>query len=133
MLLLHEVLPHVHHQHDHIVEATESFRHDNHHIDHHHHSDENNQEPEQDTFFDFLVKNHSHTKHTHQYTQATIKQLKSLKQLDYKVFGINDIWVWVLKARQTDEGLHRYVLFKNILPDNPYLYFHPHRGPPSLG
>lgn len=131
--MMHNAFPHVHHEHDLVGnnELKETSHHHHHDSDHHHHSDEDESDQEQKTFFDFLFKNHSHTKHTHQYTPATVEHVKTVKQVVVKVFGISDVWEF--KAQKTDVGLHRYVLFNDIGSDDHYLHSNPLRGPPSLG
>lgn len=131
--MMHNAFPHVHHEHELAgeVEVRGEFHHHHHDSNHHHHSDEKENDHDQKTFFDFLFKNHSHTKHTHQYTPATVEHVKPVKQIEIKVFGSSDLWTFAIG--KTDVGLHRYVLFKDFVPDGPHLYSSPHRGPPSLG
>jgi len=131
--MMHNAFPHEHHEHE--LPDNAEFRgntdHHHHDSDHHHHSDENETDHEQKTFFDFLFKNHSHTKHTHQYTPATVEHVKTIKQIEIKFFGSSDSWEFT--AKETDVGLHRYVLFNNVGSDDPFLSSNLLRGPPSLG
>ena len=131
--MMHNAFPHVHHEHKLAgdVELRGGSHHHHHDSNHHHHSDEDESDHDQKTFFDFLFKNHSHTKHTHQYTPATVEHVKSVKQLDVKVFSNGDIWE--VAANKTDIGLHRYVLFNDVGSDDSYLCSNPLRGPPALG
>lgn len=131
--MMHNAFPHVHHEHE-LVGNTElrgTSHHHHHDSDHHHHSDENKSDREQKTFLDFLFKNHSHTKHTHQYTPAAVEHAKTVKQIEVKVFGSRDVWEFT--AKEIDVGLHRHVLFNDVRSDDPYLHANPLRGPPSLG
>ncbi|MDN5215084.1 hypothetical protein QQ020_23585 [Fulvivirgaceae bacterium BMA12] len=132
IVMVHNVFPHVHHQHDHVTTAVSEgeFHHHEHHGDHHH-PDEDDQDHEQKNLLDFLFKNHSHSKHTHQYTPATVKYVKSIKQLDVRVFVYSDDWKLDLVC--VDTGLQRYVLFENPVSEHLYLRTYSHRGPPSLG
>jgi hypothetical protein len=134
-MMMHNAFPHVHHQHD-VNSAAISegeFHHHGPHAGHHHHSEEEeeNKDHNQKSFLEFLINNHSHSQHTHQYTSAIVKLVKSVKQLDSRVFVNNDNWN--LKFLCVNFGLHRYVLFKNFVPEHLYLNSHPHRGPPILG
>ncbi|NHE56470.1 hypothetical protein [Cyclobacterium plantarum] len=130
--MMHNAFPHVHHEHDldeHTVLVGESHHH--HHSDHHPHSDEEENDDEEKAFFDFLFKNHSHTKHTHQHTPSPVEHVKTVKQVLAKFFGANDSWEF--SAIETDIGLHSYVLFNDIGLEAPNLNSNSLRGPPSLG
>lgn len=131
--MMHNAFPHVHHEHDlnghkELIGETHDHHHDS---DHHQHSSEEDNDHEEKTIFDFLFKNHTHTTHTHQYTPATVEHVKTVKQIVVKAFGTSDSWEFT--AKETDVGLHRYVLFNDIGSDDPFLYAYPLRGPPSLG
>ena len=132
-VMMHNAFPHLHHQHDVDSERAAGpkgeFHHHGH--DHDHHSDEDDNDHDRKSFFDFLLKNHPHTKHLHQYTPVVLRQVKSVKHLDSKVFVNVDHRISGLRC--FDVGLHRFVLFENLVPEYPYLNNHPHRGPPSLG
>ena len=130
--LFHDVVPHVHHQHD-VISSTETHTRDHHHngVEHHHHSDENDKEQNEYSFFDFLFTNHSHSKHVHQFAPKIVEHFKQVKQPDNKVFyktTIPDISFWLLK-----NGDHRYVLYDKSKPDDPFAYSNNLRGPPILG
>ena len=130
--MMHNAFPHVHHVHGLAgdVELRGGLHYHHHHdSNHHHHSDED--EKDQKSLFDFLFKDHSHTKHTHQHIPATVEHVKSVKQLDVKILDNSDSWEFA--ANETDVGLHRYVLFNDIGSDDPCLCSNPLRGPPSLG
>lgn len=131
-VMMHNAFPHVHHAHQLAGElAWAGEFHHHHHDSGHHHSEEDPHNPDQKTLFDFLFKDHSHTQHTHQYTPATVEQAKSVKRLDFKAF--NSAATQRFAANEAAMGLHQYVLFKAVKPDDPYLDSHPLRGPPSLG
>ncbi len=131
-VMIHNAYPHAHHQHDEsdLVVGSGEFHHHGHHADHPH-SDEDEQDHEKSTFLDFLFKHHSHNQHSQPFPSVTNEQVKSIKQLDLKEFGISGIWEF--NVRQIFEELHRYVLYENFVIDALYFQAHPHRGPPSLG
>lgn len=131
--MMHNAFPHVHHQHDEgdAVVSGGGFHHHEHHGDHHHHPGMGDQDHEQNGFLDFLFENHSHSKHSHQYTPATLEQVKAVKQLGFGLY-VNSV-NWSLDVKHVDTGLHRYILFEDLAPKHSYLPPHPHRGPPSLG
>lgn len=131
--MMHNAFPHVHHAHefDGHTELIGESRHHHHDSDHHHHSDEEEDDQEEKTLFDFLFKNHTHTKHTHQHITATVEHVKTVKQIVVKFFGSNDSWEF--SSKETDVGLHSYVLFNDVGLEDPNLNSNPLRGPPSLG
>lgn len=131
--MVHNAFPHVHHAHefDGHTELIEKSHHHHHDSDHHHHSDEEENNHEVNNLLDFLFKNHSHTKHTHQYTLATDEHVKTVKQLVVKFFGRNDSWEF--SEKETDIGLHKHVLFNEVGLKYLNLNSNPLRGPPSLG
>ncbi len=129
----HNAFPHVHHKHDldghkELIGETHHHHHDS---DHHHHSDEEENDHEEKTLLDFLFKNHSHSKHTHQYIPTTVEHVKTVKQIVVKIFGSGDSCEFT--AKEIDIGWHSYVLFNDVGSDVPFLYSKPLRGPPSLG
>lgn len=131
MLLLHQVLPHVHHEHDQFEGAITKIddHHHGHENDHHHHEDE-----KEDDAFDllgFLLGNHSHSIDIN--TIPTVKNTVTQKAAS-KCFSAEPISVL-----QTDFSLHddgkKYAL-GHAPPDlskRIYLYSFFLRGPPILG
>lgn len=131
--MMHNAFPHVHHEHRLVGDVElrgDSHHHHHHDSNDHHHSGEDENDHDQKTFFDFLFKDHSHTRHTHQYTPTTVEHVKPVKQLNVKVFNNSDSWEFA--ANETDVGLHRYMLFNDIGSDDPCLCSNPLRGPPSF-
>lgn len=133
MLMMHNSFPHAHHQHDvsAVAVAEGEFHHGDHHHGDHHHSDKPDRKDEQSNFLDYLLQNHTHAKHVHQYTPVTVERVKSVKQLVSKVFCA--CGTTTVDVKCIEFGINRYVLFHNHVPDQPYLLSHPLRGPPSLG
>jgi len=131
--MMHNAFPHVHHAHefDGHTELIGESHHHHHDSDRHHHSNEEENDHEEKTFLNFLFKNHSHAKHTHQYITATVEHVKTVKQIVVKILGSNDSWEF--SAKETDVGLHSYVLFNDVGLEDPNLNSNPLRGPPSLG
>lgn len=131
-VMMHNAFPHVHHEHKLAEEPALSgeFHHHHHDSGHHHHSGEHQNNHDQKSLFDFLLNDHWHTQHTHQHTPAVVEHAKSAKQLDFKAF--NGSANQGFAANEAAMGLHQYVLFKPVKPDDPYLDSHPLRGPPSL-
>ncbi|UII31459.1 hypothetical protein LVD17_24510 [Fulvivirga ulvae] len=122
----HDIFPHVHHQH--IDDVND---HTHHQTEHHHHSASSESDHDEESFLDLIFKNHSHNKHSHQYTPATIERVKTGKQIEIKALGNNDSYELTIK--ETDVGLHGCELFIDFGSDDPYLYSNPLRGPPALG
>lgn len=132
LYLLHNIFPHTHHDHE-LSQASElqAAAHHHHDATHHHHSDKNDSDQDQSDFFDFLFNSHSHFKHPLQHSIAVVETLKAVKQVVIKDFYSNDPYLFT--AKDTDVGWHRYVLFDDVDPDNPYLQTTSLRGPPVLG
>lgn len=131
--MVHNALPHVHHEHDldgHTVLVGESHHH-HHDSDHPPHSDEEDNDHEQKNLLDFLFHKHSHTNHSHSNTLAPVEHGKTVKQVFVDLFGGNDSTEF--SAIETDSGLHRYVLFNAIKLADPNFNSTSLRGPPSLG
>ena len=130
--LFHDVVPHVHHQHDNIsISESHTINHHHDGDDHHHHSDNSNKEESEYSFFDFLFANHSHSKHSHQLVPKIVEHSKQIKQLDNKVFCESTIPSF--NFRLLKDGRHRHVFGDKYMPDDPFTYSNYLRGPPILG
>lgn len=130
--MVHNAFPHYHHEHEY-AGVTAHKDHTHHHHDdkdHHHHTDEGENNQESKSFFDFLVKNHSHTKHALQILPATIVHVKTVKQV-VELLGSNESSEF--SAKVTEVGLRGHALFYEIGLEEPDLDQNPLRGPPSLG
>lgn len=130
---LHDVLPHIHHEHG-SISSFELDKNDyyNHKEDlHHHNSNESGQEHQEYSFFDFLFANHSHTKHVHQDIPKIVEHSKRVKHFDNKEL-YNTTFVRP-NFPPLKKELHRLLLTNLSVPDNPYLQSNLLRGPPSLG
>lgn len=130
--LFHDVVPHVHHQHDNIF-TSESHTTDHHHDgdDHHHHSDKSNKEGNGYSFFDFLFANHSHSEHVHQLVPKIVEHTKQIKQLESKTFFKSTIPSFNFRLIRDAE--HRRYYGDEFFPDAPLIYSNFLRGPPFLG
>lgn len=128
--LFHDVVPHVHHQHDNIL-ASESHAINHHHDgdDHHHHSD--NKEGNDYSFFDFLFANHSHSEHVHQLVPKIVEHSKQIKQLENKAFCKTTSPIFNFRLLRDAE--HRRYYGDEFFPDAPLIYSNFLRGPPFLG
>lgn len=125
MLLLHQVLPHVHHEHDGLEDAITKI--DDHENDHHHHDE--NQDDDFD-FLGFLLGNHSHSIDLN--TFPTVKNFLAQKVIS-KNFSSE-----VIPVLQTHISSHddekRYA-FGHAPPDlskSIHLHSVSRRGPPTL-
>lgn len=125
MLLLHQVVPHLHHQHD-----VENTHHAGTHDDNHHHDDAGKENSEKG-FLDFFFGTHAHTVVSN---DIFVAQERSVKQVGVK----KDVKTTVSLVHS-----HRSIIDVEI--DNigvyhpPSNYFNRHltcsdsRGPPTLG
>jgi hypothetical protein len=130
MLLLHQVLPHVHHEHDGLEDAITKIddHHHSHENDNHHHDEDQNDDFD---FLGFLLGNHSHSFDVN--TLPTVKNLVSQKAA-IKFFSTEVIPVLQTHFSSHDDG-KKYAL--GHAPPNHskriYLYSSSRRGPPTLG
>ena len=127
MLLLHQVAPHWHHQHQdtHHHDVTHS------HHDHHHH-EEPQKENSQRGFIDWFLEMHSHTYATMDalvLKQTTVKKNNVEKELVVKAAITNTI---NLTAYETDTTFKKWYHPPDKL-ESTYLSNLSLRGPPSLG
>lgn len=130
MLLLHQVLPHVHHE-PHGFENAITKVADHHHShgnDHHHHDEE---EDDDFDFLGFLFGNHTHSIDVN--TLPIVKKVINLKAGN-KYFSLEEIAVLATYLSLCDEE-NKYKL-GHAPPDfanSIYLYTSSLRGPPTLG
>jgi len=127
MLILHQVVPHLHHQHE--VEHThKAVAHNDDHGHHHHSSEEDNSEK---GFLDFFLDLHTHSVvsneilFSHEYSETPIKVQKELNQaLSFSQYTI-------IKSYEEVESESVYHPPNSYF--NPYLAALDLRGPPLLG
>lgn len=129
--LLHDVVPHVHHEHD-IIAGKELHQTDHNHTStgHQHFPDKNDAENERDigSFFDFLFVKHAHVKHVFQEVPGSFKHLKPLKHFNSKfVEGSSN----QIDYRPKSLAILRANIFS--IPERPYFLANHLRGPPTLG
>ena len=129
--LLHDVVPHVHHQHDNISISQSHTTNHHHDGDDHRHPDNNNKEENEYSFFDFLFANHSHSQHVHQLVPKIVEHAKQIKQQENKTFCNSTIPYFKYRLIKDARLRHDYCL--EYVPDDPFIYSNFLRGPPSLG
>ncbi|MFT4738696.1 MAG: hypothetical protein ACI8QD_001780 [Cyclobacteriaceae bacterium] len=129
MFLLHQVLPHVHHEHDGFEDAIIKVE------DHHHgHENDHHHDEKQSDDFDFLgflLGNHSHSIDVN--TLPTVKNIVTQK-VTTKCFSPGSIPVLQTHV-SSHEDEKKYAL-GHAPPDiskSIYLHSSSRRGPPSLG
>ena len=131
--MMHNVLPHVHHDHalvdKHVIEN--EHHHHHHDSEHHHHSEDDEDDSEQISFFGFLLKSHSHAKHTHRFSPVTTQRIKSTKQVEVKSFVNVDLCIRIDK--NLDVGWCQYLHFNDYVSSDEYISANPLRGPPMVG
>ncbi len=122
MLMLHEILPHVHHQHDHPSVSTEVHDHA------HQHDDGEKDKPSPISFLHFLIGEHAHT-----LTSNSFEAISSSTYLKVKGPGFHTI----LSLQGYVDGFFLSPGTVSYYP--PYFPLAPHlstlflRGPPVLG
>lgn len=136
--LLHDLVPHVHHQHNHQldkqIEANAHAHGDHHHHDHgdHHHPAEDDLQEKQQSLLDFLFNDHTHARHSHQEEPAIVERTKSPKPVEHSsiipFYNLTSlIWEIPLDAKQ------EFDLVVDVGKKDPLLLHKPLRGPPYLG
>ena len=125
--LVHNVFPHTHHHHHTVVEENSQFTSHHHHGTHHHEG-----ETPEKSFFNLLVENHTHNKHSHESTFTAVRQFKSEKRIEVKIFSGFDFSVCnnLYRAAHSQK---RIFFFRNSLEDQLFSSLHSLRGPPVLG
>ena len=129
-MLLHQVFPHLHHQH----EKAHSHSDMAHSGEHHHHHDDSSQEKEDSTygFFDFFMDTHIHSTVSSDIVVLKRHTIEQQTILDDNVVKATSNFQWfsVIDSRQNN---------KPPLYHPPNNYFNSYlssldlRGPPSLG
>ena len=128
MLLLHQIVPHWHNQHQ------EEHHHDvahSHHHNHHHHEKPQKETPKKG-FLDWFLEMHTHTSATTDVLvlkQTTIKKITVEKEAVVKTVSTNTINIVVKEANTTTKKWYQP-------PDklqSTYLLYISLRGPPCLG
>ena len=127
MLLLHQILPHWHHQHE--VEHThKTVAHSD---SHSHHHDIPEKENTEKGFLDLFLEMHAHSVVSN---EIILTQESSIKQLDVKKDVITLISVYHYSVSiKHDEAAKASVYHPPNNYFNPYLSSLDSRGPPSLG
>lgn len=131
MLLIHQIVPHLHHQHQDAHQDDVAHHHNNHdeHDHHHHHEDE--EDSPQKGFIDWLLETHTHTNTTMNVLvleHTTFKEIVVQKEIG-KTFFLKTIHI---VSRDADINLQEWY----HPPDNFQNSYIPNltlRGPPSLG
>ncbi len=129
MLMLHQVLPHNHHQHERIDVVEASEHHHSHDHNHDHDKEENKESNDHSGFLDFLLDSHSHTYHSTDFqvrneikAQIQVKQLSSFVLPEFDLFSFAHHPEKIKPVPRFTTGYH-----------HPYLSTLSLRGPPILG
>ena len=130
IMMVHNVFPHVHHQHGEHDEVLTSAHH---HGSNHHHWHSGNEEKDEGHEHIALtpVESHAHTYHSHEFISlATGKtKVKGDSDLSVACFAEKE----ALASYDLHEELHRYALFKQSSFEPVFLSSVSPRGPPALG
>lgn len=139
ILLVHNIVPHVHHSHESSGKISLVTDHNHHSHDHEHHSKEQehhsqkseSKNQDQTNLFSFLTKSHSHLFHIHEFVQFTKRDIQPSKD---KVLHFSaKIEFFDSSLAIEGQGLYRYVLSKESWSVNPFLLSCSLRAPPSIG
>jgi len=133
--LLHDLVPHVHHQHNHQLDKQVEADADHHlhdHDDHYHHPAQGDSQQNQQSFLDFLFNDHTHARHSHQEAPAIVERTKSPKPVEHSsiipFYNLTSlIWGIPPDAKQEFDPV------VDVGKEDPFLLYKPLRGPPYLG
>lgn len=130
--MLHQVLPHVHHQHDGFdtsIEQSDHHHEQDHNHDHNHYNGEDDDSG--NDFLGFLLGNHAHNYHSYDFTEVRNIAKQHIKVKDFSFYTLPDLLIF-----QTDDYGAHIPVFIHPPPDinyNTYLSARTLRGPPALG
>ena len=132
-MVVHNALPHFHHQHEESADAvsltTSSEHHHDHDQGHNHSEEEHSQEEKSNDLLDLLLEGHAHSSHSHKVVPLTVQGLKTQKLEVTNSYFLTESSADVLKIETTRSYLSWF-------EDTPYykidLSPHPSRGPPAL-
>lgn len=128
MLMLHQAMPHSHHQHE-LIDVVEASEH--HHSrahSHDHDKEENKDSNDHSGLLGFLLGNHAHTYHANDFQVR--KEIKP--QITVKILSSFVIWeqeLFSLEQQRKSEPVTRF----STDYQHPYLSTYSVRGPPALG
>jgi len=130
MFMLHQVLPHVHHEHELVSETEASEHHHSHAHDHQKTEHQQNRESNSHSgLLESLIGNHTHTYHSNDLdVRNTAKQ-----QIKVKEFSTFTLQVFHTFLFEKESEPNRFIVYQP--PGNFDFYFTTPslRGPPSLG
>lgn len=129
ILMLHNSMPHVHHEHE---SSAENDQHGGHHHDHDHHTTD--EQPSEDDgkgfLYHFFLGIHAHTFHTHEFNTSTKYEVQAardkIKPL-IALFENGDV-----SPPSKEQNPHWHPAFKESFFDDPILLYCSLRAPPSL-
>ena len=134
IMMIHNAIPHVHHNHEQIAEDTHEHSHHSH-DDGHHHSHSGRKEitkksENNKSIFDF--SDHEHTFHLHTFEDYLLsKSRKSEVEKQFVLLPYNCITND--NSELLSNGLDKHILKIFRFPESPPTYSFSLRGPPVLG
>ena len=134
MLMLHNLLPHVHHQHknSHATTLTEHAEHDHHHGHAHHHPAQEEEEEETGGFLSLLLGNHAHSTF-HEHSVPLVKKLEQSEVNTQQSLAVFKPERFIFLTHSSREGKNHFVPYRYRFKSAPPLYNLSLRAPPFLG
>lgn len=129
MLMLHQTLPHLHHEHGRTVVENSTHHHHSEHSHGHDHSSDDKDEGDKSGFLGFLLADHSHTYHSNDFeVKNTVREQVKNKKLS--AFSSSVYYTFLLKEESTPKKITAYRPPGNF---DFYISTISLRGPPVLG
>jgi len=132
LMTLINALPHLHHLHQEVNHDTTEVHHHHDAADHHHHEEEpQEKESTLGISFDFLLQNHVHAIHSHEFIQLVKRTSQNILKKQVKVADHFLVFKSQI-VRRIKEPVN-LVLYNYIFYEAPLIGAIPLRGPPALG
>lgn len=125
VMSMHNVVPHIHHEHQ-VDVAHHHHSHDDH--GHHHHDHEDSEEKGLGNFLILLFAHHSHNNESLD-VEVELNQVQPLKKLNEVALAADS----ELYETSIEEDDYPYFLYKPRIYEGKSFLFKPLRGPPSIG
>jgi len=127
--MLHQVLPHVHHEHVVVNETKVAEHHHSHAQDHEKEKEKNKDSNDHAGLLDFLLESHAHTYHSSNFEVRNIGK-RQFKDQEFSAYTLTELQISFFKKERKSKKIIAYPP-----PDsyNIYLLTPALRGPPVLG
>ena len=134
MMTVHIVVPHAHHNHEEQEEIAHSHSEHHHNPDKEHghsHAHEQNGEKSTDLVsFSYPAEKHFHAFHTHEFVHTSKNRILELAEKTLPFLATTNCLANQLQT--TSKQPYRFVFFRRIVYENPFIRHCSLRGPPQI-